>query len=122
MPLNDGKKPPPISAANSPLKASSKALNTETSKAAGEQSQKQEDAAKNNNKAAASNVNESDDDDSVFINENKPKKASKHQPALGNASSVMLSVAPSSTKPIATAAAQIHNSRESNVPSETVVR
>lgn len=121
MPLNDGKKPPPISAANSPLKASSKALNTETSKAAGEQSQKHEDVAKNNNKAA-SNVNESDDDDSVFINENKPKKASKHQPALGNASSVMLSVAPSSTKPIATAAAQIHNSRDSNVPSETVVR
>lgn len=137
---------------NSPLKAFPKALNKETSKADSKQAalvtkqdeSKQTNEIKNNNKAASSKanidlVNESDDDDSVFINENKPKKASANktmaknvcdtmssvQPASCNASSVMLSggnVSSSNIKPVAPVAAQNHNSRDLNVKSETVVR
>lgn len=129
------------SAANSPRKALSKAPIAETLKVEVKQAEntkldenKQINEKKNNNKAARIEVpNESDDDDSVFINENKPKKASKTsakpktdvQPASINASSVMLNVAnvsSSNIKSIAPAAAQIHSSRDSNVTSETVVR
>lgn len=87
---------------------------------------------KNNNKAMANIevANESDDDDSVFINENKPKKASKTSakskgdavPATADVSSVMLSGASASSSNAKTAAAQNPNSRDSNVKSETVVR
>lgn len=87
---------------------------------------------KNNNKAMANIevANESDDDDSVFINENKPKKASKTTakskgdavPAASDASSVMLSNASAASSNIKVAAAQNPNSRDSNVKSETVVR
>lgn len=137
MLLTDGKKLPiamaiantSLSAANSPLKASLKALTTEASKQATckkHDDAKQSSEMKNNNKASENNANESDDDDSVFINENKPKKtnktSAKHQPASTNASSVLLNVSSSSAKPVAPAAAQIHNSRDLNVPSETVVR
>lgn len=87
---------------------------------------------KNNNKTMANIevANESDEDDSVFINENKPKKASKTPakskgdavPAAGDASSVMLSNASAPSSSIKVVAAQNPNSRDSNVKSETVVR
>lgn len=122
-----------------PNKAPPKAPNNETSKVDVKQASniKQSDVGeiKNNNKATLSKpnvaaANESDDDDSVFINENKPKKAIKTskanvQPASNDASSVMLSgsnVSSSNIKPVAPVAAQNHNSRDLNVKSETVVR
>lgn len=99
---------------------------------------KQSSEMKNNNKATSNKpnvavVNESDDDDSVFINENKAKKGNKTlaktkanvQPAINDASSVMLSgsdVSSLNIKPVAPVAAQNHNSRDLNVKSETVVR
>lgn len=140
----------PLSVVNSPLKALPKAQNKETSKADSKQAaavtkhdeSKHTNEMKNNNKAVSNKanidiVNESDDDDSVFINENKPKKANKTsakhdcdtklsvQPASCNASSVMLSggnVSSSNIMPVAPVAAQNHNSRDLNVKSETVVR
>lgn len=100
---------------------------------------KQTSEMKNNNKTTSSKAcnefaNESDDDDSVFINENKPKKAnkttSKHrsnaqlnvQPAACDASSVMLNASSSNVKLAAPVAAQNHNSRDLTVTSETVAR
>lgn len=126
------------SATNSPFKALSKAPNIEALKAELKHvttvkqniDNKAMSEIKNNNKASSNMaVNESDDDDSVFINENKPKKTSgKHktnaQPASGDASSAMLSnvnVSSSNIKPVAPVA-QNHNSRDSNVTSETVLR
>ncbi|CRK90314.1 CLUMA_CG004110, isoform A [Clunio marinus] len=133
-------------ASKTSFKALPKALVNETLKPDVKQvlDQKQEDdkkqaiVMKNNNKTSPSKANtnvtnESDDDDSVFINENKPKKGNKATtktsnlnvlPASLNASSVTLNslnVSSSNTKAVAPAAAQIHNSRDLNVKSETVV-
>lgn len=127
-----------MSAKSSP-KAYAKAPVVEALKAevkqAGNVKQGEKVEKKNNNKATSREVaNETDDDDSVFINENKPKKASvKHksgekvnvQPATTNASSVMLNsanVSSSNGKPVAPFATQNHNSRDLNVESERVVR
>lgn len=120
---------------STPLKALSKAPKVE---ALITDENKPTDKVKNNNKATSNMAhievaNESDDDDSVFINENKPKKtiktSAKHksvvQPAPLNAPSVMLlheNVLSSKIKPVAPVAAQIQNSRDLNVHSETVVR
>lgn len=97
---------------------------------------------KNNNKASSSmalvdTLNESDDDDSVFINENKPKKASKTlikhkndaslnvEPVWSNVPSAALSVSNVSSlqiKSVVPVGAQNHVSRYMNFKSETVVR
>lgn len=132
-----------VLAKNSPFKVVAKAPKTETSLNVPKQPEsnqqyenKQTPEMKNNNKAIASKSNievnnmESDDDDSVFINENKPKKANKTsakskgdaQAAACDASSVMLSSANASSSDIKPAAAQNPSSRDSNVKSETVVR
>jgi hypothetical protein len=135
-----------MSAKSSPLKALPKAHTIETFKAEPKQpvNVKQEEKLqtnemKNNNKATKhiEVVNESEDDDSVFINENKPKKANKAstkhksgektnvEPATANVSSVLLNdanVSSSNGKPVAPLCAQNHNSRDLNVESDRVVR
>lgn len=132
-----------------PKKVLPKAANCETFKAVSKQTvtlkqeeSKGSDEIKNNNKALsnmalADVVNESDDDDSVFINENKPKKASKtllkhksdgklsikpstNVSSANNVSSLTLATNIKSMDPVA---AQNHiSSRDSNAKSETVVR
>lgn len=130
---------PPLSVFVSPLKALPKAPKLETLKADLKPTEKKKldesKQAANNNKTSSNIaiVNESDDDDSVFINENKAKKANKTPakakpnvvPVPCDAPSVMLSasnVSSSNIKTLAPAATQNHNSRDLNVKSETVVR
>jgi hypothetical protein len=134
--VNEGKKSqlpmesiaPPVSSSRSasprksPLKALPVAVEALKASAPSNNAKAKPADAENNNKSTEPAPDDDDDDDSVFINESKQKKAKNTGAASApNVSSSKASNAKASgvsSKP----SSQNHNSRESNVQSETTVR